>query len=201
MAAHGVISVHLLWLRTTSTPLPPGARPALVSASPQAIVTASAAAAQLSESARETAGGQLPEGTPERRAQRRTRTVRLAKAAVGFGMNINNAGVIVSVIPGSPASDNGVPPGCRIIGVQGVWCNGKPDILSQLSQPGVKAVTARPGVEFELELELEMDADAGQRERDPAVRLAKAAAGGGGKAFGKVKALGKGRRGSLPGSQ
>ena len=191
--------MRLLWLRTASTPLPPGAAPALGVAAAAPVAAAVAAEEQLGD-AMDAAGANLPEGTPERRA-RRTRTVRLAKGAVGFGMNIDNRGVLVSVIPGSPAFDSGVPPGCRIIGVEGVRCDGKPEIVSRLSQPAVVAVTAKPGVQFELELQLEADADDGKRERDPAVRLAKAAADGGGKALGKVKAFGKGRRGSLPGSQ
>jgi hypothetical protein len=196
--------VRLLWFRTASTPLPPGAGPAMIPSTP-APVPASASAAAATGPAegqpeRLPAASQLPEGTPERRTQRRTRTVRLAKAAVGFGMNIDNRGVIVSVIPGSPASDNGVPPGCRIIAVQGVPCDGKPQIVSQLGQAAVVAVTTSPGVQFELDLG-EGEVDDGERERDPAVRLAKAAADGGGKALGKVKAFGKGRRGSLPGGQ
>jgi hypothetical protein len=201
VAAQGLISVRLLWLRTASTPLPPGAQPALdVTASATPAGVAAGSVEGQPQGGTEAAGAQLPEGTPERRA-RRTRTVRLAKASVGFGMNIDTRGVIVAVIPGSPASDNGVPPGCKIIGVQGVQCDGKPEIIAQLSKPAVAATAASPGVQFELELELEAGLDDGQRERDPAVRLAKAAAGGGGKALGKVKAFGKGRRGSLPDSQ
>ena len=38
------------------------------------------------------------------RTERVTQTVRLAKGSVGFGMNIDNRGVVVSVIAGSPAS-------------------------------------------------------------------------------------------------
>lgn len=200
MAAQGVISVRLLWLRTASTPLPAGAQPALVAKASTTVAAAAAGTAkgQL-EIGPEAGGAKLPEGTPERRA-RRTQTVCLAKASVGFGMNIDTKGVIVAVIPGSPASDNGVPPGCKIVGVQGVRCNGKPEIVAQLSQPEVTAIAASPGVQFELELELEVEFEDGQRDRDPAVRVAKAATGSGGKALGKVKAFGK-RRGSLPDSQ
>eukprot|EP01043_Picozoa_sp_COSAG02_P026205 COSAG02_NODE_1502_length_12258_cov_12.486142_9_plen_222_part_00 len=201
VAAQGVISVRLLWLRTASTPLPAGAQPALIAtASSTAAVAAAGTAEGQPQIGLEAGRAKLPEGTPERRA-RRTQTVCLAKASVGFGMNIDTRGVIVAVIPGSPAFDNGVPTGCKIIGVHGVRCDGKPEIVAQLSQPEVTAIAASPGVQFELELELEAELEDGHRDRDPAVRLAKAAAGGGGKALGKVKAFGKGRRGSLPDSQ
>ena len=59
MAAQGVIGVHLLWLRTASTPLPPGAGPAVED---QLAVTV--AAGRRSHRAR---SSKTPEGVCRRR--------------------------------------------------------------------------------------------------------------------------------------
>ena len=187
-SAKGAISVRLLWFRLASTPAPAGAGPAL-------LPTPAAPAPAPTEG--QPAGAPIPEGTPERRTERRTRTVRLAKGAVGFGMNIDPQGVVVSVIPGSPASDHGVPPDSRIVAVQGVPCHGKPEIVAQLGQPAVVAITVNPGVDFELDLgDVEVEGD---RERDPAVvavqGIKKGIVGGGGKALGAIRR----RRASLEG--
>ena len=54
-------------------------------------------------------------------------------------MNIDNRGVVVSVVPGSPAAKDRVPPGARIVAVNGVPVNGKPDIYAQLGAGGAEA--------------------------------------------------------------
>ena len=168
-AAKGTVGVRVRWLR-------------LASAAPPVDAAPTPAPAEAASSPVE-----LPEGTPEVRTERVTQTVRLAKGSVGFGMNIDNRGVVVSVIAGSPASvsiapttagpvrrpnvlciqDNGVPPMSRIVSVQGVPVEGKPQIVAELGKPEVKAVTASPGVDFGLSLEV---ASRSSVEVDPALK-------------------------------
>ena len=64
----------------------------------------------------------------------RPRTYRLEKSSrFGYGMNIDTVGVVVSVVPGSPADGKGVPAGSKIIGVNGTPVVGKPAIVQQLT--------------------------------------------------------------------
>lgn len=86
-AAKGTVGVRVRWLRLASAAPP-------VDAAAPTPAPAEAASSPV----------ELPEGTPEVRTERVTQTVRLAKGSVGFGMNIDNRGVVVSVIAGSPAS-------------------------------------------------------------------------------------------------
>jgi membrane-associated protease RseP (regulator of RpoE activity) len=75
--------------------------------------------------------------------------VRLEKSSThGFGMNIDNRGVVVSVVPRSPAAQSGVPAGAQIVGVNGAAVDGKPDIYAQLGASGASKRVA----EFSLQL-------------------------------------------------
>jgi membrane-associated protease RseP (regulator of RpoE activity) len=85
-----------------------------------------------------------PPGTPTRgnsveyeegiAPESRPRTYRLEKSSrFGYGMNIDTVGVVVSVVPGSPADGKGVPAGSKIIGVNGTPVVGKPAIVQQLT--------------------------------------------------------------------
>ena len=58
----------------------------------------------------------------------------------------------------------------RIVSVQGVPVEGKPQIVAELGKPEVKAVTASPGVDFGLSLEVARSADGGDRQVDPALK-------------------------------
>ena len=55
----------------------------------------------------------------------------------------------------------------RIVSVQGVPVEGKPQIVAELGKPEVKAVTASPGVDFGLSLEV---ASRSSVEVDPALK-------------------------------